>query len=197
MSLLTQDRFFVNQKAKFIEITNQYEIRDESGMTLGHVQQVGQSKARKVLRFATNLDQFLSHHYELTDATGAKVAELTRPGTVWKSKVLVKDGTGRDIGQLAQKKVIGKVNFEMTGAMGEKVGEIRAENWRAWDFSIVDANEREIGRVTKKFAGVAKEFFTTADNYMVEIDPSIQGDLRIMTVAAAACVDTALKQYEG
>ena len=197
MSLLTQDRFFVNQKAKLIEITNHYDIRDESGNALGQVQEVGQSKARKVLRFATNIDQFLSHRYELTDASGARLAELTRPGTIWKSKVLIKDGTGRDVGSLAQKKVFGKVNFEITGAMGEKLGEIRAENWRAWDFAIVDAGEREIGRVTKKWAGAAKEIFTTADNYMVELDPSVQGDLRLMTVAAAACVDTALKQYEG
>lgn len=68
------------------------------------------------------------------------------------------------------------------------------ENWRAWDFSIVDRNETEIGRIDKKFVGVAKAVFTNADNYVVSLDPQLAGDLRLLVVAAAAAVDTALKQ---
>jgi hypothetical protein len=36
--------------------------------------------------------------------------------------------------------------------------------------------------------------FTDADNYIVDIDPSLSGDLRLLAIAAAAAVDTALKQ---
>ncbi len=45
-----------------------------------------------------------------------------------------------------------------------------------------------------KFVGVLKAAFTPADNYLVDIDPSLSGDLRLLTIAAAAAVDTALKQ---
>ena len=38
--------------------------------------------------------------------------------------------------------------------------------------------------------------FTTADTYVVHIDPALAGDLRLLVIAAAAAVDTALKQDE-
>jgi hypothetical protein len=36
--------------------------------------------------------------------------------------------------------------------------------------------------------------FTTADNFVVQIDDSPQAPLRSMVVAASLCIDTALKQ---
>jgi len=74
------------------------------------------------------------------------------------------------------------------------LGRIKAENWRAWDFSIVDATDHEIGRIDKKFVGVLKATFTTGDNYIVDISDEAQGDLRLMALAASVAVDTALKQ---
>ncbi|MFP5297791.1 MAG: phospholipid scramblase-related protein, partial [Actinomycetota bacterium] len=71
---------------------------------------------------------------------------------------------------------------------------IKAENWRAWNFSIVDGSDREVGRITKKWEGLMKTAFTTADNYVVEIDPAVQGDMRLLALASAAGIDTALKQ---
>ena len=54
--LLAADRLVISQKAKLIELTNQYVIRDAEGGELGYVQEEGQSKARKVLRFVTDVD---------------------------------------------------------------------------------------------------------------------------------------------
>ncbi|MCB0978061.1 MAG: scramblase, partial [Acidimicrobiales bacterium] len=67
-------------------------------------------------------------------------------------------------------------------------------NWRAWNFSIRDAQEEEIARITKTFAGIARAVFTTADNYVVQIHRPITGPLQALVVAAAVSVDTALKQ---
>jgi hypothetical protein len=39
-----------------------------------------------------------------------------------------------------------------------------------------------------------KAVFTPADNYIVDIDPSLSGDVRLLAIAAATAVDTALKQ---
>ncbi len=45
--LLSSDRLIVNQKAKLIEVTNQYLIRDAQGEELGYMQQEGQSTFRR------------------------------------------------------------------------------------------------------------------------------------------------------
>jgi uncharacterized protein YxjI len=161
---------------------------------IGWVQQENQSKFRKVLRFLTSLDQFLTHHLGIYDEVGQKVISLTRPGKVFKSRVIIDDPSGRNEGQIVQKNVFGKIRFDIVGADGRNLGQVRAENWRAWNFAIVDETEREVGRITKKFVGVAKALFTTADNYIVDIEPSLTGDQRLMVMAAALSVDTALKQ---
>jgi uncharacterized protein YxjI len=192
--LLTEERLVVNQKAKLIELTNQYLIRDAEGNELGRIQQEGQSTLKKVLRFVGDVDQFLTHTMAIYDSTDTKLVEVVRPRKVFKSKFEVKDGSGRMVGRILQNNVFGKITFEFQDASETKLGAIKAENWRAWDFAIVDANDNEIGRIDKKFVGVAKAMFTTADNYVVDIQPSVTGDLRLMVLGAGLAVDTALKQ---
>jgi uncharacterized protein YxjI len=193
-ALLEADTLVVSQKAKLIELTNQYGIHDSDGAELGYLEQEGQSGLRKVLRFVTTVDQFLTHRLSIYDAEHVKVLELTRPAKLIKSKFRLEDGHGRKVGEIVQQNVFGKIKFDLVGAHGERMGQIRAENWRAWDFSMVDRDGKEVARIDKKFVGVLKAVFTTADNYIVHIDPGLEGDLRLLVVAAAAAVDTALKQ---
>lgn len=193
-SILFQHRVFVvNQKAKLIEITNQYSVFDENGNNIGHVNQVGQSKAKKLLRLVSSVDQFLTHHFDITDSSGSLVMSVTRPAKVLKSTVLVNDSTGGEIGRIVQENVFGKIHFALE-AGGAKVGAIKAENWRAWNFAIEDASGREVARITKKFAGLAREVFTTADSYVVEIHEIPSQPLHSLVIAAALSIDTALKQ---
>jgi uncharacterized protein YxjI len=192
--LLTTERLIVHQKAKLVELTNQYLIRDVEGNELGRIQQEGQSKTRKVIRFMGDLDQFLTHKLSIYDAGDTKLLEVVRPRKVFKSRFEVKDGAGRTVGRIVQNNVFGKISFALLGEHDQKLGAIKAENWRAWDFSIVDATDNEIGRIDKKFVGITKAIFTTGDNYVVDIYPSVSGDLRLMAVAASLAIDTALKQ---
>ena len=187
------NRFFVNQKTKLIELTAEYKIRDENGNEVGIVRQEGQSGLKKAARFVSSLDQFMTHTLAVYDISGTKVLELVRPRKWIKSKLRVTDGGGREVGEIAQQNAIGKIRFALNTPQGQ-VGEIKAENWRAWNFAIVDHTGQERARITKKWEGLAKTMFTTADNYMVEMDPALEGDFRLLVLASAAGVDTALKQ---
>ncbi|MFN2593307.1 MAG: LURP-one-related/scramblase family protein [Actinomycetota bacterium] len=194
--LTTLDRMIIQQKAKLIELTNEYKIFDETGNQVGACREEGQTKLKKALRLVSNLDSMMTHKLSVVDANGNKVLEFTRPRALLKSKVQVQNASGSTIGTIAQKNIIGKIRFDLNGPAGEPLGQIRAENWRAWNFSIVDNSEQEVARITKKWAGVAKEMFTTADNYMLEINPEVQGPMRMLVLASAAGIDTALKQSD-
>jgi uncharacterized protein YxjI len=183
----------VNQKAKLIELTNQYSVFDADGNTVGHVNQVGQSNVKKLLRLVSSVDQFLTHHFDITDASNALVMSITRPAKLFKSTVLINDSTGAELGRIVQENVFGKIHFALEVG-GLKIGAIKAENWRAWNFSIEDADGREVARITKKFAGLAREIFTTADSYVVEIHENLSQPLHSLVIAAALSIDTALKQ---
>lgn len=192
--LLTRNVLVISQKPKFVEMTNEYEITDESGAHLGVIRQEGQSKARKLLRLVTSIDQFLTHRLVVYDDADQKVLQLVRPAKVFKSTVEVVNGDGAGLGKIVQENIIGKKRFRLAGPADETLGSIDAENWRSWDFAIHDASGREVGRITKKWAGILREGFTTADRYLLSISGEVSGDLRGLMVASAAGIDTALKQ---
>jgi uncharacterized protein YxjI len=195
--LLERDVLVINQKAKLIELTNEYRILGEDGAQVGVIREEGQSTAKKVLRFVSNLDQFMTHTLAVYDAAGAKVLEMVRPRKIMKSTVQITDGAGREAGRIVQQNVMGKKRFGLEDGNGQPLGSINAENWRAWDFSISDPSGAEVGRITKKWAGLLKEGFTTADNYVLQVTGSVSPELRLVMVAAAAGVDLALKQDSG
>jgi uncharacterized protein YxjI len=192
--LLGHGRLVFKQKVKLIEMNQEFKIWDGTGAEVGTIRQEGQSALKKVARLVSSLDQYMSHTLAVYDMSEAKVCEMTRPRKVFKSRLTVRDGTGRDAGTITQSNVFGKIRFDLHGATGETLGQIRAENWRAWNFSIVDSTEREIARITKKWEGLAKTMFTSADNYVLEVDSAVTGDLRLLVLASAAGVDVALKQ---
>ncbi|MET7858099.1 phospholipid scramblase-related protein [Streptomyces sp. NPDC005318] len=192
-SLFNQQVLVVNQKAKLIEVTNEYSVFDQHGNTIGSVIQVGQSALRKVLRFVSSIDQYLTHKLEIRDAYGQPQLLLTRPAKFIKSRVIVQRPDGSPVGEIVQQNAIGKINFAIM-VDGQKVGAIKAENWRAWNFAIVDHNDAEIARITKTWEGLAKTLFTTADNYVLQIHYQLPEPLLSLVVATALTVDTALKQ---
>ena len=57
-------------------------------------------------------------------------------------------------------------------------------------------NDLEFAHVTKKWAGIGKEFFTSADNYMLEISSSVPANhpIRQLILAAVMCIDMVLKE---
>jgi uncharacterized protein YxjI len=191
--ILTEPILVVNQKAKLIELNNQYSVFDQHGNRIAAVNQVGQSTAKKVVRLVASLDQFMTHHLEITDASGQVVLKIMRPRKVMKSTVIVSDGADREIGRVVQQNVIGKINFGLE-VNGHQLGAIKAENWRAWNFRIEDNAGHEIARITKTWEGLAKTMFTTADNYVVQIHQRPPEPLNSLVVASALSIDTALKQ---
>ncbi|MEU5256107.1 phospholipid scramblase-related protein [Streptomyces longwoodensis] len=192
-TLFSEPVLVVNQKAKLIELTNEYTVMDQHGNQLGSVVQVGQSALRKVVRFLASIDQYLTHKLEIRDAHGRPVLRLTRPAKLLKSRVIVERPDGQPVGEIVQQNVFGKINFAMT-ANGQQVGAIKAENWRAWNFAIVDHADNEVARITKTWEGLAKTLFTTADNYVLQIHYQLPEPLLSLVVATALTVDTALKQ---
>ena len=192
-TLFTEPILVVNQKVKLIELNNQYSVFDSSGKQIASVNQVGQSTAKKLLRLVSSLDQFLTHKLEISDMKGQVLLRLTRPAKVFKSTVIVSDGTDREVGRIVQENMIGKINFSLQVGQ-QQIGAIKGENWRAWDFRIEDASGTEVARITKKFEGIAKTLFTTADNYVLNIHQPLEQPLISLVVAAALSIDTALKQ---
>jgi uncharacterized protein YxjI len=195
-TLFSEPVLVVNQKAKLMELANEYVIYDQHARQIGSVMQVGQSGAQKVLRAFTKLDSALTIKLEVRDAYGMPVLRLTRPATMWKSKVLVERADGFPIGEIRQENAFGKVRFAFEVG-GQRVGGILAENFRAWNFAVQDHAGAEVGRITKTWQGFGKAVFTNADNYVVQLHRPLADPLLSMVVASGITVDTVLSQVRG
>ena len=192
-TVFTEPVLVVNQKMKIIEVTNQYAVYDQAGQQIASVTEVGQSLLKKIVRVIGEYDQYFTHRLEVRDLTGRPQLLVTRPAKFLKSKVIVEKPGQGEVGRLVQQNAIGKIRFGLLSG-AQQVGELRAENWRAWDFSIVDATGTEVARIKKTFEGLARTMFTTADNYVVQIHRPLVDPLLSLVVASALTVDTALKQ---
>lgn len=191
--LFSEPVLVVNQKTKIIEVTNEYAVFDQQGRQIGSVVEVGQNALKKAVRVLSSWDQFFTHRLEVRDAAGVPQLMLVRPAKVFKSKVIVSTPDGTELGVIVQQNVFGKIRFDLQSG-GATIGSIRAENWRAWNFSIVDHTETEVARVTKTWEGLMRNVFTSADNYVVQLHRPLPQPLLSMVVASALTIDTALKQ---
>lgn len=88
---------------------------------------------------------------------------------------------------------VGHARFALE-VQGQPIGSIHAESTSAWGFSIRDLDGHEIAQITKTWAGWAKERFTKADNYILQIHYELSEPLRSLVVATTVAVDVALKQ---
>lgn len=192
-ALFSEPVLVVNQKTKLVELSNQYSVFDQDGNVIASVNQVGQSSLKQAARLVSSLDQFMTHTLEVTDPSGRVLLRLKRPKKIVKSSMIVSDADDNEIGRIVQRKAIGKIRFALESG-GQKVGMIKAENWRAWNFRIEDADDNEVARITKTFEGILRTAFTTADNYVVQIHQDIPEPLHSLVIASALSVDTALKQ---
>ena len=55
--LLERDILVISQKAKLIEMTNEYRILDPEGEEVGAIREKGQSRSKKLLRFVSELER--------------------------------------------------------------------------------------------------------------------------------------------
>ncbi len=192
-TIFTEPVLVVNQKAKIVELSNEYGIYDREGRLIGGITQFGQSTMKKVARLLTDYDQFMTHKLLIHDEAGTPLLYVERPAKVFKSRIIVRDVAGREFGEIKQENVFGKIRFSLVSG-GAKVGAIKAENWWAWKFRIEDHTGAEVARIDKTWEGLAKALFTTADNYVVRIHRQLEEPLRSLVVASAVSVDLALKQ---
>jgi uncharacterized protein YxjI len=144
-------------------------------------------------RIVNSLDVMLPVHLEVTDAADQVVLLLEKPWLRWQIQVLRSDGVA--LGQITKHLRMGKARFELRSPDGVELGAIHAQNWRAKEFAVLDADGRQVGEVDKKWAGL-REMFTDSDNYVVQIYPGTAEPLGSLAIASCLTIDTIMKQKD-
>ena len=131
---------------------------------------------------------------EIKTPSGEKILSVKRGVSFLFSSVCVYDESDKLVGKFEQKIFSIGGKFNVLDDKDRELCKLKGK-WTSWDFKFVK-NEKEYGHVSKKWAGLGKEMFTSADNYMLEIKDTVAKDdpLRILILAAVICIDMVLKE---
>jgi uncharacterized protein YxjI len=120
---------------------------------------------------------------------------LHRGFTLLRAKVSVRDGDGQELGLLKAKLFSLGGGFFVYGKTGEQVAQVKGD-WKGWNFKFLSASGKELGTITKKWAGIGKELFTSADNYIISLSDDLQQNPTIVALllAAGLAIDVVFKE---
>lgn len=184
--------YFIDEKIGLFKFSNAYKVYDDKGVQIGNIQQ-NVPGWHKLLRLFLSKAMF-PFTLDIKEMDNTVVATIHRGWTFWLSKITIFDGNGTPIGGIKHKIKFFKTLFQVTDTNGQVIADIKGD-WKAWNFTIVDTSGNELGQITKKWAGILKEAFTTADKYRVIINEKCPEDLKkIAIVAGAITIDMVLKE---
>ncbi|MFC1697012.1 LURP-one-related family protein [Nanoarchaeota archaeon] len=99
------------------------------------------------------------------------ILKMKKPFTFIRGRINVYDDNDMLIGYFLRKMISITQQYWIFNANNEKLGKV-VGNIIHWNFNIVDNDDNIVASVKKKFAGVIKEVFSSADAYMIDFGNS-------------------------
>jgi uncharacterized protein YxjI len=193
--LLDANAFLVKERIGLLKLADTYDIFDPATGA-----QVGIARERPgvlvtLLRFLIN-KQMLPTAVEVAEREDElPLFRIRRGFTLLRAKVRIIDRDGRELGHFRSKLFSLGGGFHVYDAQGAKVAEVKGD-WKGWNFRFLAIDGKELGTVTKKWAGIGKELFTSADNYMIalgDVGPE-RASYGVLLLAAGLAIDMVFKE---
>ncbi len=192
--LLNRNVLFIKEHVGMFKAANNYDIMDPETdeILINCREEIG--FITKLLRF-TDYKRMTPFNVVLKTPDGEPVLRVSRGISIFLSKVSVCDDTDRPVGGFKQKLFSFGGKFDVLDANEQVLCQLKG-NWKSREFNFIKADGEVVATVTQKWAGLAKELFTSADNYVLTIDDSIPPDapIRQLILGAVMCIDMVLKE---
>jgi len=192
--VLNRNLYFIKEHVGLFKAANNFDILDpESGETILHCREDNLGTLTKMLRF-TDYKRMTPFGVEIRIPNGEPLITVERGISFFLSKVDVIDNRGERIGGFKQKFFSIGGAFSVLGDNDEPLCDLKGK-WTGWNFKFLAGND-ELASVSKKWSGMGKELFTSADNYILQISDQIPPDepVRQLILAAVMCIDLVLKE---
>ncbi len=194
-SALNRNTFFVKEHTAIFKAASNFDIYDpETKQIILNCREENLGFFTKMFRF-TDYKRMTPFEIDIKTPEGEKVLTVKRGVSIFLSTVEVLDENGIMIGKFKQKFLSIGGKFEVLDANERPLCMLKGK-WTSWDFRFVSNDGKEFASVSKKWAGLGKEMFTSADNYMLQISNEVPENhsLRQLILAAVMCIDFVLKE---
>jgi uncharacterized protein YxjI len=192
--ILNRNLFLVKEHVGWFKAANNFDVHDpETGEVLLNCREDKLGLFTKLFRF-TDYKRMTPFHIEIRTPAGEPVVTIRRGISLFLSKVQVLDENNQPIGGYKQKLFSIGGKFDVLGANEQVLCTLKGK-WTGWDFRFI-AGEIELAHVTKKWAGLGRELFTSADNYILQISDQVPAGhpVRQLIMSAVMCIDMVLKE---
>jgi uncharacterized protein YxjI len=192
--VLNRNLYFVREHVGFLKASHNYDILDpETKEVIMNCREENLGMLTKIFRM-TDYKRNTPFDLQIRTASGEPVISVRRGVTFFISHVDVLDEKQQRVGGFQQKWFSLGGAFKVLGEQNEELCELKGK-WTGWDFRFV-FKDNELARVSKKWSGLGKELFTSADNYILEISQDVPADhpLRELILGAVMCIDLVLKE---
>lgn len=192
---LNRNLFFVKEHVKVFKAANSFDVFDpDTKQIILQAREERLGFFTKMFRF-TDYKRMTPFEIDIKTPEGKTVLIVKRGVSFFLSTVEVLDERGTLIGKFKQKFFSIGGKFEVLDASERPLCMLKGK-WTSWDFRFVAPDGKEFAMVTKKWSGLGKELFTSADNYILQISNDVPADhpLRMLIMAAVMCIDLVLKE---
>jgi len=147
----------------------------------------------KLLRF-TDYKRMTPFDIQIVTPDGQRIVRIQRGISIFLSKVVVSDQDNNIIGGFKQKLFSIGGKFDVLNKNDQMICKLEGK-WTGWDFYFKNG-DKEYAHVSKKWMGLGREMFTSADNYILEISSDVPAndDVRKLILASVMCIDMVLKE---
>ena len=191
---LQRNMYFVKEHTGLFKAANNYDVLDpQTSQVVLHCREDDLGFFTRLLRF-TDYKRMTPFDVRIKTPDGVTLVRVTRGVSLFMSHVKVLDEHDRVVGGFKQKFFSIGGAFDVLDEKEQKICTLQGK-WTGWEFRFRQG-ETELALVTKKWAGLGKELFTTADNYVLSVSPSVAADapVRGLILAAVMCIDMVLKE---
>ena len=178
----------VSQKKEWGEILsgfetkNRYVVLSEMGNELYYAAEKSSLLLRLFLKALRPFEIIVAR------ADGSTVLNLQRPFRFYFHKLDVRDAQGKLLGTIEREFSLLRRLYRITNSMGMEICRLYGPLLHPWTFEIRE-NDRQVGKITKKWSGLAKEFFTDADNFAIEMPPGKDVETKSVLLGAVFLID--------
>jgi uncharacterized protein YxjI len=193
-NVMSKNLFLVKEHVGIFKAANNFDIYDPAtGDVIMECREPTLGLITKLARF-TDYKRMTPFDVQIRTPEGQRIVRIQRGISLFLSKVVVRDHDNNVIGGFAQKLFSIGGKFDVFDK-NDKVICTLAGNWTGWNFSFQHQG-KQYAHVSKKWAGIGMEMFTSADNYMLEIadDVPAEDEMRMLILAAVMCIDMVLKE---
>ena len=192
--VLDRSLFFVRESTGVLKASYAYDVVDpETEQTILRCREQNLGVFAKLLRF-TDLRRATPFDFVVRTADGEPLMRVGRGIPIISSRVRVLDAHDDPLGGFALKPFSIGGAFDVLDATGIPVCQLKG-GMTGRRFGFLAPDGFELAHVEKKWAGVGKELFSSASEYVLRIDQAVPGasTTRHLILASVLCIGMVLK----